>query len=70
MQKVDKYYPTNWFWSVTSSHTLGINKLRTPHEDRHNDDKTSQSFWKAANHVFEAEDLFIVLTTKEVIIIP
>ena len=51
-------------WPVTSSHTLGINKLWTPYEDRH-DDKTSQSFWKAANHVFEAEDLSIILTTKE-----
>jgi len=51
-------------WPVTSSHTLGITKLWTPYEDRH-DDKTSQSFWKAANHVFEAEDLSIILTTKE-----
>jgi len=52
------------FWPGTFSHTSGTNKLRTLHEDRH-DDETSQSFWKAANHVFEAEDSFIVLTTRE-----
>ena len=53
-------------WPVIFSHTLDINKLWTLYKDWYNN-KTSQSFWKVANHVCEAED---VLTTKEITIIP
>ena len=49
-------YNVVWFWPVTSSHTLGINKLSTNFGLRMRID-TSQSFWKAVNHVFEAEYL-------------
>jgi len=56
-----------WFWPVTSSHTLGINKLWTPHEDRH-DDEASQSFWKAVNHVFEVDVLYWLL--KKLLLYP
>jgi len=59
-----RYYPTVLARHIQSH--LRHNKLRTLHEDRH-DNETSQSFWKSANHVFEAEDSFIVLTTEEII---
>ena len=50
------------FWPVTFSHTLGINKL---HMRIDTTIKPVSPFGPA----FEAEDLFIVLTTKEIIIL-
>jgi len=52
--------------SILLSHKLVLDSHIQSHL-KHQHDKTSQSFWKVANHVFEAEDLFIVLTAKKII---